>query len=50
MGIMTSQPKEIADAFKDYYKKLYKKDEQSNKEENKKFWILLNCIDCRSLK
>lgn len=30
-GIITSQPKEIAHAFKDYYKKLYEGDEQPNK-------------------
>lgn len=38
-GITTSQSKEIANAFKDYYKKLYEKDEQLNKEEKIKTFL-----------
>ncbi len=38
-GITTSQPKEIAEAFKDYYNKLYEKDEQPNKEEKIKTFL-----------
>lgn len=33
IGIITSQPKEIADAFKDYYKKLYEGEEQQTRKK-----------------